>query len=438
MPKRTIQTRIYWRGGRAYGDFRDFHEVGGTQERLTEPGDRYATTDPDTAARLLAGRLGELEQARRNRKLFGPGRGAQLAPYASEHLVAKAKSGRSTDRWLRSSELFLKRAVDYFGAGRELASIDVGDVRGWGEHLAATGNGRAGGMTGGTVRHHLNTLSNLFRHAASERRVPTSYNPVRDLLDKPQAKRAEARWLEVHEAALLIESVKTYKPKRADLALPFLYPLVATYLLTGGRRLEVLGLEVADVNFERRTVTFRPNRWRRLKTETSHRSVPLHPQLEAILWDYLKERRVQEAVKGEAPRALLFPGEGANGEAMLTDFRKVLDGAAIRAGFWEPVVNRAGAVVLDKQGQPKRKSTVRSKAFRHTYCSTRLQTLDQGAPVSQFTVARELGHGGDALVRRIYGHLGEVRQRSEVVEYRIEQHEERLRDRLFALEGVRE
>lgn len=36
-----------------------------------------------------------------------------------------------------------------------------------------------------------------------------------------------------------------------------------------------------------------------------------------------------------------------------------------------------------------------------------------------------------ALVKRIYGHLGEVRRRSEVVEYRVEQHEERLRDRLM-------
>lgn len=438
MTRRSRQ-RIYWRGQggirRAYGDFRDYRDVGGTQEALREPGERRATSDPDVAAQLLAGRLAELEQARRNRKLFGPGRGAQLELYASEHLVAKAKAGRATERWLRSSELFLRRAVDYFGAGRELASIDVGDVRQWAEHLAATGTGRAGKMTGGTVRHHLNTLSSLFRHAASERRVPTSYNPVRDLLDKPQAKRVEARWLEVHEAALLLESVRTYKPIRSDLALPFLYQLVATYLLTGGRRCEVLGLEVADVNFERRTVTFRPNSWRRLKTETSYRSVPLHPQLETILWEYIQARRVQEAMTGEAPRALLFPGEGPNGEAMLTDFRKVLDGAAIRAGFWEPVVNRAGEIVLDKQGQPKRRGTVRSKSFRHTYCSTRLQTLDQGAPVSQFTVARELGHGGDALVRRIYGHLGDLRHRSDAVEYRIEQHEERLRDRLLALAG---
>jgi integrase len=49
---------------------------------------------------------------------------------------------------------------------------------------------------------------------------------------------------------------------------------------------------------------------------------------------------------------------------------------------------------------------IRSKMFRHTYCAARLQTLDQGAPVSAYTVAKELGHGGESMVRRVYGHLG--------------------------------
>ncbi len=71
--------------------------------------------------------------------------------------------------------------------------------------------------------------------------------------------------------------------------------------------------------------------------------------------------------------------------------------------------------------------------FRHTYCAARLQTLDHGAPVSPFTVAKEMGHGGDSLVKRIYGHLGEVRRRSEVVEYRVENHREVLGQRLTAL-----
>ena len=79
---------------------------------------------------------------------------------------------------------------------------------------------------------------------------------------------------------------------------------------------------------------------------------------------------------------------------------------------------------------------IRSKMFRHTYCSARLQTLDHGAPVSPYTVGRELGHGGDALVRRIYGHLGTIRHRSEVVEYRVEQHEKALGDRLKAIRLV--
>jgi len=31
-----------------------------------------------------------------------------------------------------------------------------------------------------------------------------------------------------------------------------------------------------------------------------------------------------------------------------------------------------------------------------TCCAARLETVDQGAPVSTYTVAREMGHGGEA------------------------------------------
>ena len=36
-------------------------------------------------------------------------------------------------------------------------------------------------------------------------------------------------------------------------------------------------------------------------------------------------------------------------------------------------------------------------------------------------------------MRRVYGHLGTVRQRSEIVEYRLEQFTEALADRLHTL-----
>jgi len=161
-----------------------------------------------------------------------------------------------------------------------------------------------------------------------------------------------------------------------------------------------------DVSLDREVVTFRPNTWRRLKTVTSHRSVPLWPQLRAALGRYLAER---------PPSRLLFPSYRTGQEALLTDFRKLLDALAVRAGW--------------KTGE------IRSKMFRHTYCAARLQTLDQGAPVSTYTVAREMGHGGEAMVRRVYGHLGQLRHRAEAVEYRVEQHAAKLGARLEALRG---
>jgi integrase len=140
---------------------------------------------------------------------------------------------------------------------------------------------------------------------------------------------------------------------------------------------------------------------RRLKNRTSHRAVRLWPQLETILEEYL------DSVRGTAP-GLLFPSE-QTGE-MITDFRKPLDTVGERAG-WE-------------------RGRIRTKIFRHTFCATRLQTLDRGYPVAEFTVGKELGHGGPSLVRRIYGHLGEIPHRSEYVEYRIEQQPEIPPERL--------
>ncbi|MFL5496796.1 MAG: hypothetical protein ACJ8DC_20640 [Gemmatimonadales bacterium] len=135
----------------------------------------------------------------------------------------------------------------------------------------------------------------------------------------------------------------------------------------------------------------------------------LWPQLAEILGPYLDWRTVQRGGR------LLFPSPWAAEERMLGDLRKLLDRVARRAGL------QAGGL--------------RTKPFRHTYCAARLQTLDQGAAVSTYTVARELGHESEAMVRKVYAHLGEIRHRSEVVEYRVEQHLERLRSTVAAGAG---
>jgi integrase len=100
---------------------------------------------------------------------------------------------------------------------------------------------------------------------------------------------------------------------------------------------------------------------------------------------------------------------------MLSDWRGTLDRVASRAGW--------------KRGE------VRSKVFRHTYTSASLQTLGGSAPVSPFTVSRELGHGSGAMGEQVYSHLGTIRHRTEAVEYRIEQHRAKLEARLVLLES---
>lgn len=410
----STRTRIYWRerGGarRAYADLRDYADVGGGREALVAPDEKLATSDETTAQVLLARRLEELDGARRGHALYGETRRATLAEFASAHLVAKAESKKFTEHWLEVTEKCLERATEFFGAQRELASITVADVRHWAAGLLETPNGRKGTMSASSVRHHLSCLSNLYKRARAERVVPSGYDPVGDFDEKPSPRRGEAKWLEIHDASLLLEAARTYRPavdKGGWKPVPFAYELLATFLLTGGRESEVLGLEVEDISLDRGVVTFRPNKWRRLKTVSSHRSVPLWPQLREALERYLAEH---------PPTRLFFPSFRTGEEAMLTDFRKLLDAVAIRAGWNE--------------------GDIRSKMFRHTYCATRLQTLDAGAPVSVFTVAREMGHGGEAMVRRVYGHLGQVRHRSEVVEYRVEQHVAKLGARLEALRGI--
>jgi integrase len=54
----------------------------------------------------------------------------------------------------------------------------------------------------------------------------------------------------------------------------------------------------------------------------------------------------------------------------------------------------------------------------HTYVSARLQSLDNGAPVTTLTVAREVGHASETMVKEIYGHVADVRDRTEGVAYR--------------------
>jgi integrase len=415
-PARALRpkSRIYWRdqGGerRAYADFRD---LGGKRIPLIPEGDKRATTNPELAEQIAAKRLQEIIAGKRDREA-GKKPATPIGEYASYHLVAKAKSGRYSELWLEDSERMLGVAIEHFGKDRDLGTITVSEVQRYADVLGTRPTKRkrsedAPAMLGpGTVRHYLNVLSSLYERAESEERVGLGYNPVAKMLDKPAGTPEEAKWLTVAEGALLLESARTFAPQRAR-TFPFIYPLVATYLLTGGRETEVLGLEVNDVDFANATITFRTNQWRRLKTRKSGRTIPLWPQLAEILRAYVK------ATGRKA--GLLFPSPFLDKPGMIVDWRKQLDAIASRTGLW-----KAG--------------DVRSKMLRHTYCSTRLQTTDGDKPIAVFTVSRELGHANTKMVETVYGHVGNLPHRSSVVEYRVQQHKAKLARHLKLLKSA--
>src|SRR5712692_3670882 len=123
MSGKRKRSRVFWReqggGQRAYGDFRDYADVGGRREALIVPGDDLATNDVDVAEVLAAKRLAELNQLRARRQgraVHGLPRETTLAEFAREHLIAKAKAGTTTQAWVAESEHYLQRALDYFGA----------------------------------------------------------------------------------------------------------------------------------------------------------------------------------------------------------------------------------------------------------------------------------------------------------------------------------
>lgn len=397
---------IYWRtrsGGlaRAYADFRGI--PGGTREPLKPLGSGAATTDPIQAQEIFARRLRQMTELAESGQLTPAGtRRMPLDASVEKYLEHRRRQGRATEGWIEAVELMLGRAVRYFGATRTLASIRADDVAAWLADLRSPGQGRGRLFREETVRKHMNVLAGLFTRAQRVGWVPQGFNPV-SLLEKderPTREPSPTEWLEVHDAARLLEAARTYRPSTTEPEMRLAYPMLAAFLLTGGRADEVLGLDIADLDFERKLIHFRPNQWRsgkKGKTTGATRSVPMWPQLEVVLRDYLVGAHLELRLQHDPGLTLLFPSPSTGGR--IRDIRGIVDRVARRAGLREGVY--------------------RSRSFRITYATARLQTTDRGAPIAQKTVEVELGHASGAMLQRVYGRLGTVRERGEVVEYQV-------------------
>ena len=436
MPRKK-STRVRWRlGGKwvpelcesatAWGDFRDFADVGGKQEALRPEGSKQATDDQNVAAKLASDRVAQLK-AKRDRRGLGIEEkepAPQLSHYAEYHLLQKKRDRECTDTWIAASEHHLERACAYFGEDRPLDRIDPEDLTAWVNHLRKQPGRRGRMLTETTIRKMLNSLSNLYARTVSEKRTTgVTANPVAEMFSKPTPDHEKARHLQPEDAAILLESARTYRADADQGAFRFMYPLLATFLLTGGRRSEILGLAVEDVSLSLGRIYIRPNQWRRLKTKGSARTVPLWPQLRTILEQYFADREREgglgsgllfPAVVSEQERKKAAKAGRTPPELMLVDLRKPVTKIAERAGFSEPVLLHS---------------------LRHTYTAARIQTCDQGRPVQIYTVARELGHTSTAMIERVYGHLHHRVQAGdpEGVEFRVEHHRDKLAPRLEVL-----
>lgn len=75
--------------------------------------------------------------------------------------------------------------------------------------------------------------------------MPPGFNPVAAFGDKPTRAQREAKWLEVPDAALLLEAARTLPtvetPAGPAIGAEEAYPLLATFLLTGGREARFWG-----------------------------------------------------------------------------------------------------------------------------------------------------------------------------------------------------
>ncbi|MBI3568908.1 MAG: site-specific integrase [Gemmatimonadetes bacterium] len=405
-----LTRRLYERNGHWYVDLRAY---GAGRIALAANGSSRATTDYDEAL-TLGGT--ELRQAKadaaelRDRRVARFKTVGEVAHEFEEQLATNAAKGlvreSTRTRYLLALRQLLgttderqRPRVAALDQDRRIDRLTVDDVRASLKVLNARVTRRGGPLSASSIHHILVVLHYLCAMARSAGCAPSGFDPCRDLTawEKPKMSRDRepTDFLEVPEVRALLATIQ----QEYTGPLP-LYEIAATLLYTGGRKTEVLGLLVSDLDFPRELVRFRRNQYRRIKRDQD-RPVPFVRELRDILRAYLtRTGRVG---------GLVFPPphDPAATHLITTDLIAPLREA------------QCAAVLRLPEGEREAFATKRihPHAFRTTYCSARLQTLDNGAAVSPFTVCRELGHKSMQMVLRVYGNLGNVRQRGDEVSY---------------------
>jgi integrase len=380
MKRKRTHARMYHRPGRGwYADLRNYADVGGGQEALIPEGARGATEDQAQAALLFGRRLDYLQSRRAGRipEPAPPVAVPRMKAYLERHAELKRADGKAREGTIAAERSRLERIANWWSDPQ----VDAIALRHFNELKL-----RLKAQAPRTRCHFINAVSSLLQSALSDGYV--QHNVGRDV-QRPRVTHGEAPYLEAAAGHALLTAAADLDAERKPRRFRPLAALIGTALLTGARKRELFTLLVEDIDFDAGVVHFRPNKYYGdRKSSHAIREVPLWPQLRTLL----------VPVVGQRAKGLLF--QGAKGKP-LSDVR-----AAVAEAF--------------KRAKLPKPSGKEWHLFRHTYTAMRIQTLDHGAPVSLFTVAKELGHGSITLIEETYGHLLKERagQRLDRVEYR--------------------
>lgn len=185
-----------------------------------------------------------------------------------------AKTTRDNER-----PKFKSVILPFFGARVPPADLEKRDFLRYANYRLESG------ISPGTVHLDLSILRSLFAWAmefAPEYRVKE--NPVPTAAKVPAVRRADPRkdFLSVSQMTKLLGVAKARKE-------PYIYPLIATLVFSGGRFDETRRLAISDLNIESR------NLWFAKRKSGKARYVPMSTGLHQILEQWLRDRPVGEA-----------------------------------------------------------------------------------------------------------------------------------------------
>jgi len=270
------------------------------------------------------------------------------------------------------------------------------------------------GLSPLTIRHHVWVLGQVFKRAKKQRAIDV--NPV-EFVDIPTA-RSTGRL--PHEPYFLtadeVETVAAHLDQT--------YPgapwglLVRFTAWTGLRAGEVAGLNIADVDLIRRTVTVRRTRQKRTSEWLVHTPKSGKPRVVPIMPGWLRDDlNVYLATHPHStdPAAPFWPGTKPGGYSHGARGSKQPDstpagspdyGTADEPSPWEPgtFYRRRFRPAVAAVGLPAHLGGgVRFHDLRHTFASL---AASKGVPSAQ--VAVWMGHASDVITRDTYTHLFEA------------------------------